>query len=382
VYRTLFLANLNPNKFGSIEEHALFLAEEATHRGNECFLGFIAEPGPELRHRFEAAGARILHVFGGDAHCHSRLKFKEMLSLYRAVRQNNIDLIILNFFSLTDPLILGVYFTGVKIVYTEHSSGLPLRRGPLKHAISKIIHWFISRRVSKYIGVSNFVIKRIRVTHHVSGDKVVMVYNGVNLERFRPRDVFSTRREVGLPQNRPILCSVANLIPEKGIQVLLRTVAQLVHEKERTDILLVIVGEGHYRHELEHMTAELDIMDNVLFTGRRSDVHLIVSASDIVVVPSVWEEAFGLIIAEAMACGRPVVASDIGGIPELVANGITGLTVRSGDTEELMTALYQLLESPDKRREMGEAAERKATEKYDLTKQVKKLTEICDRLVC
>jgi glycosyltransferase involved in cell wall biosynthesis len=367
----LFLANLNPNKFGSLEEHALLLSRELSRRGHVCYLGFIAEPEPAMKREFEDAGARFVNVYCGDT-----FKFSEMISLYRIIRENKIDLVHINFVGLTNPFLWGIYLTGVKIVFTEHASGVALARGPLKHAVSMALHYLLSSRISKYIAVSNYVRHRLRQTHHVSGQKTVTIYNGVNLQRFKPQDSVDARRELGFPLDRKIICSVAMLIPEKGIQHLVRAAALLVHKHHIDDIMVILVGEGHYREVLEQLVDEMQLSNHVLFLGRRSDVQTIITAADIVVVPSIWEEAFGLIIAEAMACARPVVASNIGGIPELVDDWITGKLVRPGDSEELAQAIHSLYINQTDRDCMGRAGLSKAEVMFNLARQVEKLIGI------
>lgn len=377
--RILYLANLNPNKFGSMEEHALFLSRELQRRGHECYLGFVSEPEPDIRRQFEDAGARILTVYCGNTPLvgsSASLRITEMLALRKMVIRNRIDLVHINFMGLTNPALIGVYLTRAKIIFTEHASGLPLQRGPLKQILSRGIHAVISRRVAKYIGVSDYVRQRFRLVHHVSDDKTVTIYNGINLERFSPRDQSDARKELGLPLNRSIICSVAMLIPEKGIQHFVKAVELLVHKYDIKDLLVVLVGEGYYRDELEKLVNDLQLSDYVLFLGRRSDVQVVVAAADVVVVPSVWEEAFGLIIAEAMASARPVVASNIGGIPELIDDGITGKMVKPGDSYELARTVYNLLIDITDREQMGNAGLGKARRKFDLSRQVEKLAGI------
>lgn len=382
--KVLYLAELDPNNnFGSLMELIMFLSAELRNRRHICYLGFIAYPEPDIRRKFEAVGARVLKIdYEGWAKLGSKskgVKIHEIVSLYRIIKENKIDLVHINFFYLTKPYMLGVFLSEAKVVFTDHTSGLPLSRNFLKYAMAKALHFFISRRVSKYIANSDYVRNRLRKTHHVSGDKTVTIYNGVNLERFKPMDSILARNQLGLPLEKKILCSVSMLIPEKGLQHLLEAAALLVHDYGIKDLLIVIAGEGYYRNELEKMCIDLHIEINILFLDNRGDVQAIVAASDIVVVPSVWEEAFGLIIAEAMASARPVVASRIGGIPELVENGVTGLTVKPADAVELATALCQLLESPDKCRCMGAAGLNKATKEFNLAQQVKKLADLYDK---
>lgn len=382
--KILYLANLNPNKFGSMEEHAFFLSRELQRRDHECYLGFISEPLPEIRRMFEGVGARILTVLCGKTSLqgsNTMLRFREMLGLYKMVVGNRIDLVHINFMGLTNPALLGLYLTRAKIVFTEHASGYPLQRGPLKHFITCCIHAVIARRVSKYIGVSNYVRDRFRLTHHVSQDKTITIYNGVNLERFCPRNQDDARKELGLPLGCSIISSVAMLIPEKGIQTLVKAASLLVNRDGLQDLLVLVVGEGYFKSDLEKLALELNIPSNIRFLGRRSDVETIIAASDIIVVPSVWEEAFGLIIAEAMASNRPVIASDIGGIPELIETGVNGSLIAVGNDKELATSILNILPNTELKSLYGSAGLLKAKEKFNLPNQVAALIDVYEAVL-
>lgn len=361
-----------------MEEHAVFLSRELKRRGHECFLGFVSEPEPDIRRRFEEAGARILTVYCGNTPLVGRgasLRAREMLALRRMVVTNRIDLVHVNFMGLTNPTLLGVYLSKAKIVFTEHASGAALHRGLIKHILSKCINAAISLRVSKYIGVSDFVRDRLRLTHHVLVNKTVTIHNGVNLDRFCPQDHVEARKELGLPVGLPIMCSVAMLIPEKGIQNLIQATSLLIQRYSMQDILLLVAGEGTYRRDLERLARELNISGNIRFLGRRSDVQTIIAASDVVVAPSVWEEAFGLIVAEAMACGRPVVASKVGGIPELIVDGENGFLVKPDDYDGLALILQELLTNPNLKLEMGNDGLKKSA-KFGLQRAVSELIDL------
>ena len=382
--RILYLANLHPNKLGSIEEHALLLARELQRRGDACFMGFISQPEPEIATLFHEAGARILTINCGNTALTGNgasFNIREILALRRAVVENHIDLVHVNFMGLTNPALLGIYLTSARIVYTDHASGLPFHRGPLKELASRMLHKLLRMRVSRYLGVSTYVADRLKQTHHVTPRETATIYNGVNLARFTVRDQLSARERLGFPPDIKIVCAVAMLIPEKGIQYLIDAAALIVGEQGRTDFRLLVVGEGAFRGELELRASASGVASSVGFLGRRSDVHDIVAASDIIAVPCVWEESFGLIIAEAMATGRPVVASRCGGIPELVEHGVTGLLVTPGNSRELADSLLRLMDSPDSCGRLGSAGRDKARRMFDLEKQVVKLAELYDELL-
>ena len=382
--RILFLADLNPNKLGSMEEHALFLSKELNSRGHVCYLAFTAEPDAAFRRLFTEAGARLVTfdcLHGVSVVKDAKRIWGAIASLYRVVRENRIDIVHINQAKLTKICFWGIFVTGAQIVFTNHDSGFPYPRKPLKNFVAKILHTYVTHRVSRYIAVSDFVRGRQRQTHYVDGVKSLTLYNGVNLERFIPGDMVAARKQLGLPLDSKILCSVAMLIPEKGLQHLIAAVAQLVHADDIKELLAVIVGEGSYRDELVRLAAEMGVTEQVLFLGRRNDVQTLVAAADVVVVPSTWQESFGLIIAEAMSGAKPVVASRTGGIPELIDDRSTGMLVEPGDPQELAQRIRELLENPDMRRSLGQAARDKAGRMFNLSRQVDSLVDLYEELL-
>ena len=371
--RVLFLADLNPNKLGSMEEFGLFLSEELHKRGDVCYLGFVAFPQEDLKRRFETAGAKII-VFREANSLLSSLQ--KMISLYTFIQKAKIDIVHVNFSGLTDIDIIGVHFSTAKIIFTDHNSGVLAKRNNVKKVLLRLVHFLLFYRVSRFIAVSDFVRDRLRHSNYVKNEKCITIYNGINLQRFNPSEKILARNMLRFPLSCTIVCSVAMHIPEKGIHFLLQALAILVHKNGVKDITAIIVGEGWYTDELKAMTEKLNLSNHVQYLGRRSDVQTIIAASDMVVVPSVWEEAFGLIIAEAMASERPVVASRIGGIPELIDHGHTGVLFEPGNIDALAQAIFVLLKNPTYRQSLAKAALAKAHERFDISQQITKLIDI------
>lgn len=371
--RILVLSELDANKLGSMEEFNIFLAMELSRRGHICYLGFTKEPAPEIRALFEEAGALIakeLYLHNGERRIPGDNGFPHKLALYRFIRQNSIDLIHINFYCLTDPYLMGAYLSGARIVFTEHASGETPERGRVRNALSRAVHYFLTKRISRYIGVSDFVSNRLTVSHHVNSAKVATIYNGVNNKRFQPADRSRAREVVGLPADAKIILAVAMLIPEKGIHCLIEATALLINAYGIENLSVLVVGEGACRNELVRLCKNHGIFDRFRFLGRRSDVESLIAASDVVVVPSVWQEAFGLIVAEAMAVGRPVVASNVGGIPELIKDGLTGILAEPGDSHGIAKGIARILNEPQLAERLSFNALSKCCEQFNLSDKV------------
>ena len=155
-------------------------------------------------------------------------------------------------------------------------------------------------------------------------------------------------------ESRPILGTVANLFPRKGLEFLIQAVGKL--KSYYPDIVLVIVGSGdlHYEQHLKQQAKQLNITHNIIFAGFQSNPELFISRFDIFVLPSI-QEGFGIVLLEAMSLSKPIVASRIGGIPEIVEHEKTGLLVKPGDAKDLYQALFTLLNDPEKQKRMGNA---------------------------
>jgi glycosyltransferase involved in cell wall biosynthesis len=170
---------------------------------------------------------------------------------------------------------------------------------------------------------------------------VSLIYNGVDLERYDKQEACCTLpEEYGMEPGSQIVGVVARLEPEKGHPTLLE--AWPVVLRAVPDAYLLIVGEGSRRDALEAQARELRIAHRVVFTGRRDDVPAVTAALDVAVLPS-YREAQGMVILEAMALSRPVVASNVGGIPEMIEDGVTGLLVPPHDPDALAAAIVRLL---------------------------------------
>jgi glycosyltransferase involved in cell wall biosynthesis len=219
------------------------------------------------------------------------------------------------------------------VVSTVHSSRVRSHedRELLRH---------LTPEMDQLIAVSRSIERKIAAEHR-TGAPVRLIYNGVDLERYDHQEPCCTLRdEYGMEPGSPIVGVVARLEPEKGHQTLIEAWPHVL--REVPDAYLLIVGEGSRRDFLEQWAAAHKVAHRVVFTGRRDDIPAVTAALDVAVLPS-WREAQGLSILEAMALSRPVVASDVGGIPEMIEDGVTGLLVRHDDPVALAHAIVRLL---------------------------------------
>jgi glycosyltransferase involved in cell wall biosynthesis len=194
--------------------------------------------------------------------------------------------------------------------------------------------------MDRLIVVSRAIEQKIRDEGRF-GAPVSLIYNGVDLQRYNHQQPCCTLHEdYSIPEASLIVGVVARLEPEKGHRTLIDAWPLVL--AAHPDAWLLIVGEGSERNSLEAQAASLGIANRVVFTGRREDVPAVTAALEVAVLPS-YREAQGLSVLEAMALSRPVVASNVGGIPEMIDDGVTGLLVPPGDCQSLAAAIIRLL---------------------------------------
>lgn len=233
----------------------------------------------------------------------------------------------------------------------------------------------------------------LEVRRYGSG-KVKKISNGIDLEKWNglmaengtagSASAEGIRSEFGIAPSDVVIAMVGQLVPWKGHRYLLEAAG--IFSKRAANAKVLIVGgdlfaeHRAYVEELKNMSAKLGIRERVVFTGHRNDVHRLLSAVDILVLPSL-NEPFGRILLEAMACEKPVVASNSGGPREIIRDGTEGILVAEKDSEQIAGAVTRLIEDEKLRRDMGRAGRRRVEEFFDIRSKVKEIEELYRELV-
>lgn len=251
---------------------------------------------------------------------------------------------------------LAAYRAGVPVVLSAlHATGYPMKVERLNQMLSPISDGFIGCAKTH----SQFLIEGERCP----ANKVFTVWNGVDVERFRPQDKAAMRERIGISMDQPAVGIVAALRPEKQHVLLIEAWSKVI--QRLPDATLVIVGDGVERGAIESKTRELGLEKNVRMLGMRSDVPEVLAGLDLKVLSSKME-ANPASTLEANACGLPVVAPKVGSLIDTVEHGITGLLCKPNDIESLAQAILEILTKDDRGAEMGVAARSKVCREFSL----------------
>ena len=234
---------------------------------------------------------------------------------------------------------------------------------------------FALRYTDLKIAVSKDVAEVLKARDHVPDEKLVVIPNGVDPERFRvvkaERD--SIRAEFGFTDDTVLIGSVGRLVEPKAYHVLIEAMVHV--SKLVPPARLVLIGDGPLRGDLERCASDLGVSDGVLFAGARSDIPAVLAAIDIYAMSS-NREGLPVSLLEAMAAGKPIVATMVGGIPEVVSDRREGLLVPSGDPEALAGAIRELACDPKLAAHLGRQASEKVAAEYSIGATVRRLEEV------
>ncbi|MCK4734098.1 MAG: glycosyltransferase family 4 protein [Methanophagales archaeon] len=260
----------------------------------------------------------------------------------------------------------------------------------VNHRFTKNIRMKIRQRffnsANKIVAVTLGIKEDLYKRYNIPLDKIVVIPNGANTDIFRPMDQTTVKRERGLNQKSKYVCFVGNLAPWQGVEYIIEA-APIVLEKV-SEAKFLIVGDGMMRNELEGMVKKLDLQDVFIFTGSVSfeEVPKYINASDVCVAPFIRarNEKIGLSplkIYEYVACGKPVVGSDIKGVGDFLEDLNVGISFLSENYVELAHAIIKLLLDSELIDTMGENGRKVVVEKYSWGNTAERVIDVCEELV-
>ena len=356
---------------GGGERHVLTLLEGFKDRAVNMFLAVFAEG------RLSAA-ARELGVEVFVIPKRYRGDVKPLFDLIRLIRTKQIDIVHTHLISGNFYGRLAGKATKVKGIVSSihHLDKEALGQFSLPFMQDLLFKFDISTAfLSDRIIAPSLELKRMLIKQGVKESKIIHIPNAINLEHMQlPKEVASvTRERLGLPLDGKLVGMVGRLVSVKNFGLLLRAAKRITESGIKAKF--VLVGDGPLRSELQKTVADLRLTEQVVFTGFREDVLQIVSMLDVFVLCS-NSETFPLAIIEAMALKKPVVATNVGGIPEIIDHSVNGLLCPSGDETCLATSITRLLTNEETARELANRAYQKVVSAFALRDMTDKVLNV------
>jgi len=360
------------------------------------------------------SGFRVCHVASGDLWAGAEVQIASLLGALRRYKDLQVSAVVLNEGRLMDELrMLGIpvtlldesrlgsfeIFTALKshvrharpdIIhshrYKEHILGVfaaKLSHNPIViqtyHGLEENLRGVAALKMAGYtwlntivtnllaqgvIGVSEDIAARLR--RRLPFARVRCIRNGLDLERVASTvDGTQLRQELGIPPDAFVVGSVGRLMPIKGIEYLIRGFGLLMRDGEAQSNRLIIVGDGPLRISLDQLAQEQGVAAQTMFLGERRDVYDVMRAFDVFTLPSL-HEGVPMVLLEAMAIGVPIVASGVGGIPEVVTDGKEASLIPAQDPQAIVKALRALRDSTELRERMIEAARHRVEAQFSI----------------
>ncbi len=360
----IFLLDSAPRTWGTREEFHFRISQALTRQGGRSVLTYAQALPDAVASRLRESGATVETLTYNLGH---HQYFQKLGAL---IRRHSIDLAHIRFFDYFSAIPWMARLHGVKrIVFTESNGGESRSTG-WKQAAIRARTAVACGPIMRCIAISDFIRQRL-IRVGIPGENVEVIYNGVDTAHFVPNDGArrEVRRELALGDDEVVISTASALLPIKHVEVIVEACARLA--ADRLPFRLLVAGDGPLKPALQQQGDRLGVSQRICWLGHRADVDRLLQASDIFVLATTGE-AFGNVLAEAMCCEVPVVGTESGGIPEVVAHGRTGLLARPEDPASLAEALGTLCRNPAVRRQYGHDGRRRAIEHFNIDQTVEK----------
>ncbi|UCG61421.1 MAG: glycosyltransferase family 4 protein [Candidatus Zixiibacteriota bacterium] len=264
-------------------------------------------------------------------------------------------------------------------VQTVHGASEPFKGIKwLKEKIYAIMNRYVTNRYFDHIMPVSDDLKSI-ISDTLRRGRLTTIHNSIDLKTVvLTKSASEFRQELGLPVDKPVIGSAGRMVPVKGFDVFVRAAAKVM--AKRPEVSYVLAGEGPLSESLKNLAADLGITDRVRFPGFREDITDLLNSLDIFVVSS-HHEGIPTVLLEAMALGKSVVCTGVGGINEIIEDGLSGILVEPGDAAAIAEACERLLDNADLRLNLGQAARRTVEDRFSSESQAGSIADIYRGLV-
>jgi len=353
--------------FGGAPKNVLQLLEHMALKGHR--VGLISAPERRLVVKAKAMGAV---TFPNPHFVRSVTPHKDFLALWpvlSAVRRFDPDIIHAHSTKAGFAARIAGAIFRKPVVFTAHGWAFTEGKGAQLRVIFAAAEKLASRVTDKIICVSEHDRELALRWKVATPEQLIVIRNGVDPRKFLNISGKGIRKELGISNEEVIVSFVGRLSPPKKVDLFVDVVAAVKNCRA------VIVGDGELKNVVSRKIDQLGLSKRVFLMGERTEIPEILAASDIFVLPSQWE-GLPYTIIEAMMSGLPVVATKVGGIPELVEDGVTGFLVSPNNVDLLISAIRKLVEAPLLRMKMGKAARTKALENFTLERMLDETEQV------
>lgn len=341
--------------------------------------GPVEDPSQDRRKQIEESGVNDIEVPQLRRNINLFYDFPALLKIRRLLKREKPDIVHTHTSKAGLLGRLAARLAGVpSIIHTPHGHVFFGYFGALKTRIFILFEKLASRITDRTIALTPRE-KADYLSYKVTGeDKLVVIPSGIELHKCQPtprEERSKLRKELGIPDRSTVVGTAGRLVPVKGPGFLIQAAGQVI--SEHPDTYLVFAGDGPLRKGLEKDAVDRGLAKNIIFTGWRDDMARVLSVFDIFCLPSL-NEGMGRVLVEAMALGKPVVASDVGGIPDLIIPGKNGILVPPRNPGELARQILFLIKNREEREKLGRAG-KEMVSAYSDEIMVKKIAELYEK---
>lgn len=353
---------------GGAENHLLTVLKEINRSKYNPVICCIREKG-EIGEEIERMGVDIITLSRKSKSWNIRI----IMDILKIIHQKNIQLIHAHLYHSNMYGRIAAAISKIPVIITEHNV---YQKYKIKR---RVINWLLAKKTDKIIAVSEAVKRYVVSRDWVDASKIEVIYNGIDVKKFQSfLSKEEARHRIGIPVKCFLIGTIARLTEQKGHIYLIKAID--IIKGSIPNAKLVLVGSGPLESYLKAEVSEKELNDYVIFLGSRRDIPDILKAMDIFVLPSLWE-GLGIALLEAMASSIPVIATNVGGVPEIINNDINGLLVPPGDPFSLSQAIFDLYKNEFKRQRLSKNGLETIENKFTSHCMVKKIENLYESVL-
>jgi len=355
---------INSLEIGGAERVAIDLCIGLSQRGKQSILATIEGGGP-LEEVLQKN-----HIYYKLMNKKSGFRPSLTYNFLKLFSEHNVKTIIShNYSPLRYSTVANIFYNKASIIHVHHARSFEEKNS------NPISERFLYRFAKHVVAVSSQLKSDMIHNDKINPDKISVIANGIDENTYNINiDKSKKREDLNIDAGKLVLGVCARLSEQKGHTYLLQALAELNRTAQHKWQLLVI-GDGPLKNELQNYAAELGISAHISFLGARMDVPELLKVIDIFILPSIWE-GMPLTILEAMAAGKAIIASNVGGVPEVLENEVDGIIFPSRDIHALSIAIKRMMESEELRMEVSSKASQKFLKEFSLKRTLDKYEQL------